>query len=338
MIRAFVGLIFAFLLPTSASAEGYPSDPYVIQFKGTADALSEIDVEKLRATAEQLQQWPNHYVYLCVFDLEEDYARMGTSVDVLKGFDVDGERIWTGDGCPETIRTMHNGNPAHASMFVAIYSERDIDEANNAYIFARSNFVPDTGWSDESDEDGGTRSLFYERWFGDHLHAMGEPSFESTDNLKVFESRFRFSAYPNYLPAYAVRIDEPVRDRFVVYWSVLNGAGGYEPGDVAESGTRRLTSEESKQFTTLIGQAELGSKPMQEASEPDENGRILICLHGTAWVIEHLDKSGRVFLERSFCGYRDETLDALIDFGMGLTDGQLFEANDALREDRFGRK
>ncbi len=205
----------------------------------------------------------------------------------------------------------------------------DIENFISSSTLAYSDYVPDTGW----EEDWGT---FYEGWFGKHLLAMGEPSFETPSSIQGFRSRFRITAYPNSLPAYAVRIDEFSDGTFITRWTILDGAGGYRPGSLAAEGNRVLGGNDPATFQELLTKANLMARPMEEPKQKPEQGTISLCLHGTHWTFELLTAAGHHLLERDFCGTSDRTLEELRDFSHAVAGEELSEVRERIAKERFG--
>ncbi|CAN0457345.1 unnamed protein product, partial [Ectocarpus fasciculatus] len=112
---------------------------------------------------------------------------------------------------------------------------------------ASLDYVPDSGWSDFDDAPD-----FYEDWFGDQLRASKEPPLTKQDDLEDFSSRFRLLVLPTFEPAFVYRIDETLTGKFVLNYTKLDGAGGYEPGDVAVSWNRDLSELESEKVMAAV--------------------------------------------------------------------------------------
>lgn len=183
---------------------------------------------------------------------------------------------------------------------------------------AATDYVPDTGWSDE----GGAE--FYERWFGHQLEAMGERPFSDPAVLQDALQSFRLTVLPSFEPAYAIRVDRRADQSYDLYWVVLDGAGGYAPGKIARKGSRRLNGREIRKLGSAINDAHLETQSMQEPPPP--HGRdpktgdefLTVCADGTAFVFELVSKDRRSFVERTFCGDSDEKLSELIDRAVRL--------------------
>lgn len=162
-------------------------------------------------------------------------------------------------------------------------------------------YTPSTGWHDND-----WAAPFYERWYGNQLRAMGEPRLSGPAHLEGFRRRFRLLVLPNYRSAFAYRVDELVDGGAVLRWVRLDGAGGYEPGEIAAARVRRLRSGERRRFNAALETAALRSLPRDNWSDDvrenaDGTRTITICHHATHYVFELLDESGRHYLSRRSC-------------------------------------
>nr|WP_298929030.1 hypothetical protein [uncultured Erythrobacter sp.] len=341
MIRAALAALIAMPLAVPAQAQVLPAEWRVIEFEPESAELPDQAQPDIAHIAKLDYERKDHDLFVCsvTYQSELDVQRQEIVVDGVRDLQILHQGHPSDSECPVSVLDRLGDRASKDGIYIALYPPREFDILMKSQLFTRANFVPDTGWSDDGDNDSegaGSWSVFYEGWYGDHLSAMGEPSFESVDSLDLFTSRFRFAAYPNSLPAYAVRIDEWEPGDFVVTWTMLDGSGGYEPGGVKATGARRLTEVESDKFKAFMKVANLDAKPMQEPRKTSDDGSNMICLHATNWSIEHLTLDGRTFLSRSFCGYEDEALSDLFDFGYAVTDGELEKARADLRKARFG--
>jgi len=154
-------------------------------------------------------------------------------------------------------------------------------------------YVPATGWRDND-----WAAPFHERWFGGHLRAMREPPLATAGDLGRSRRRFRLLVLPTFGRPFAFRIDENTEGGAKLRQVVLDGRGGYDPGNIAKESERNLTRDETARIDKGIASAHLESLPM-EAPEPRmRNGEITVCADGTAFVFELLDRKRRVFLMR----------------------------------------
>lgn len=187
-------------------------------------------------------------------------------------------------------------------------------------------YVPEDGWTNWAGQPGNEKHWFYERWFGGQLSAMGEQPLIDDGDLGDFVYRFRYLVLPSFEPAYAVRIDEDRVGGLHMTWTLLDGAGGYAPGRVQETGYRQLTQSEAQQLIRLLERTDLANLQMEEGPpEPRSDGRIVVCADGTTYVFEELAQGRRNFVERRFCGRSDPELVALIEHFGELLPNERFE-------------
>ncbi len=175
-------------------------------------------------------------------------------------------------------------------------------------------YVPSTGWARGD-------ATFYERWFGRQLSAMREPALRGPSALSNHRRRFRLLVLPSFAPAYAYRVDEDARGSTIVHWVILDGAGGYAPGRIAERGSRPLSASEAQGLQRAIAEARLPDLPRQfgigEATGGDD--AIILCADGTQYVLELLEPNGTVFLTRHQCELRGvATLERLLEMTFQL--------------------
>src|SRR3954465_12496715 len=144
---------------------------------------------------------------------------------------------------------------------------------------APGDYVPDTGWHDDS-----WSRDFYERWFGDQLRAMGEPPLGAPPDLAGFEERFRLLVLPTFSPAFASRIDVGRDGRATLHWADLNGRGGYDPGGLARQGSRALRGSELRRFRSALAAAAMVSLRREQSDEmvnrADGSSTIRMCVDG----------------------------------------------------------
>lgn len=174
-----------------------------------------------------------------------------------------------------------------------------------------TDYVPNSGWNDDWSAD------FKERWYGNQLRAMHEPSFEPESSLGEFRSRFRLLVLPTFTAGFAARIDEDRSGRAILHWVILDGAGGYGPGRVASRGERVLDQTETASLAMAIDAAKLNRISLEDGRygppTQDERGNttIRMCVDGTAFVFERRKADGRSFTDRQ-CQPDEEALLQLI--------------------------
>jgi hypothetical protein len=75
---------------------------------------------------------------------------------------------------------------------------------------------------------------------------------------------------------------EKENDIFILYWKVLNGAGGYEPGEIEIEQMKILSEKEWTEFTVLIKKADFWNM---------ELGRKTIGFDGSEWIMEGVNQT-----------------------------------------------
>lgn len=180
-----------------------------------------------------------------------------------------------------------------------------------------TDYVPDDGWDRTGTAwEPGEQARFYERWYGNQLAAMDEPSFRHPDSLGGFARRYRLTVLPTFTQGFAARVDEATDGSAMLQWVILDGAGGYDPGDIAGRGSSALTPEQVVRLDSVLDAAMLASVPMDDRRggirEEDGETVMTICLDGTTWLFELAGPDGAVFVTRS-CVPEEDGLVALIN-------------------------
>ncbi|MBO9500024.1 MAG: hypothetical protein J7483_11275 [Novosphingobium sp.] len=194
-----------------------------------------------------------------------------------------------------------------------------------------TNYVPDSGWEHRlaawRPDDA---AQFYERWYGGQLAAMREPSFQDANAVAGFARRYRLTVLPTFTPGFAARVDQRADGRAVLHWVILDGAGGYDPGTIADRGAVALTPEQVESLDRAIAAANL---PVMVRAEPVDSPRIdpetgatvmTICVDGTTWLFELASPDRQAFLTRS-CVPDEVALRGLIDVTYALLPTDSFD-------------
>jgi len=124
----------------------------------------------------------------------------------------------------------------------------------------------------------GTYDEFVVDWYSKHLHAMKEPLLF---NRKVKKEVYRFTWLRTFHKPMTFRI-EKWKDRYILYWKITNGAGGYEPGNLESEKFKIITEKEWLEFSKLVDKANFWTM---------ELGRSSIGNDGSEWILEGLNKS-----------------------------------------------
>ncbi|SEA79334.1 hypothetical protein SAMN05421540_1255 [Psychroflexus halocasei] len=136
----------------------------------------------------------------------------------------------------------------------------------------------DKGTKIETKVKEGNYDEFVVNWYSKHLHAMKEPLLF---NRKVNKEIYRFTWLRTFDKPMTFRFEKK-NDRFILYWKVLNGAGGYEPGEIEIERLKILTEKEWTEFTQLIGKANFWEMDL---------GRSSIGTDGSEWIMEGVNQT-----------------------------------------------
>ncbi|WP_152973258.1 hypothetical protein [Lacinutrix mariniflava] len=122
------------------------------------------------------------------------------------------------------------------------------------------------------------RSSLPTEWYSEHLFAMKEPLLF---NRKINKQVYRFTWLRTFNKPMTFRF-EKWNDRYILYWKVLNGAGGYEPGEIEIERLKILTKKEWTEFTQFIGKADFWEM---------ELGRSSFGTDGSEWIMEGVNQT-----------------------------------------------
>ena len=136
----------------------------------------------------------------------------------------------------------------------------------------------DNGTKIETKVKEGTYDEFVVDWYSEHLYAMKEPLLF---NRKIDREIYRFTWLRTFDKPMTFRFEKK-DNRFILYWKVLNGAGGYEPGEIEIERLKILTEKEWTEFTQLIGKADFWNMNL---------GRSSIGTDGSEWIMEGFNQS-----------------------------------------------
>jgi hypothetical protein len=147
--------------------------------------------------------------------------------------------------------------------------------------------VFDDGWS------GGDGS--FDKWYGKHLRAMGEPSLLEVDNPDT--ETYRFLWLRSFDHPISVRI-ERIGYSFSLKSVELSGTGGYDPGKNVRMDNVEIFSDQWCRFTSLMDK-------MQYWEQPTSSGYSL-GRDGAQWILEGVN-DGRYHIIHRWSP-RDEAL------------------------------
>lgn len=131
----------------------------------------------------------------------------------------------------------------------------------------------DNGTEVKTKAKKGTYDEFVVNWYSKHLHAMKEPLLF---NKKIKKEIYRFTWLRTFDKPMTFRFEKR-NNRYILYWKVLSGAGGYEPGEIEIERLKILTDKEWTEFTQLIGKANFWKMDL---------GRSSFGTDGSEWIME----------------------------------------------------
>jgi hypothetical protein len=136
----------------------------------------------------------------------------------------------------------------------------------------------DTTYSIKTKVKKGTYNEFVANWYSEHLHAMKEPLLF---NKKTEKEIFRFTWLRTFDKPMTFRFEKE-NNRYILYWKVLSGAGGYETGTIEIERLKILTEKEWTEFLELIGKVNFWKMDL---------GRSSIGTDGSEWIMESVNQT-----------------------------------------------
>lgn len=137
----------------------------------------------------------------------------------------------------------------------------------------------------------GSVSEFESEWFSKHLSAMDEPSlFPARKDVTAY----RFLILPTWGHPISVRA-ELSADLFKLTSCRLDGAGGYDPGKVAERHEVMLSNDDTAKLSKRLDALKMFERPTEDA----ESGR-----DGDQWIFEGVS-GGKYHLLNIWCAGND---------------------------------
>lgn len=164
-------------------------------------------------------------------------------------------------------------------------------------------YTPRNIWSDEWELD------FYEDWFSSHLAAMKEPSLWSLSRAEPRLHTYRILVLPSFNHPFAIRITITRNGRGHLYVTLLDGTGGYDPGDILAQDSRRISRAEVRQVLKEMGELDFWNLSTSQDKtsavvtmvDGEEVEQIIICGDGTELVLEGV-RNGKYHLAEQGCG------------------------------------
>lgn len=112
------------------------------------------------------------------------------------------------------------------------------------------------------------------------LTALHEPSLWEASRTQRTPS-YRFLWLRSFHHPVSVRLDVQSDGTAMVTTTITSGKGGYEPGKVIETRTRKLNGEQTRWFLDVVDEVKFWSLPTNPPKQPN-----MIGLDGAEWVLE----------------------------------------------------
>lgn len=125
-------------------------------------------------------------------------------------------------------------------------------------------------------------SGFEDQWYSEHLRAAGERPLSFAPGSP---DALRFTWLRTFHAPVIVRVDWAPTGEATLTATMLSGAGGYEPGEIAETVSRTLTADEV-QLLLSLRQTALREPPVDCVSTLD----------GARWIVEAVRPNGYHFV------------------------------------------
>jgi len=119
---------------------------------------------------------------------------------------------------------------------------------------------------------------FERQWYSEHLQAMKEPSLSCG---AIGESEvYRVTVLPSFSNPVSVRVSRR-GGRYTARTIVLDGAGGYDPGNIMRENHQTISADEWKRLKAAIEAADFWEEPTDAPVHSD-----MIVVDGTQWIFE----------------------------------------------------
>ncbi len=133
--------------------------------------------------------------------------------------------------------------------------------------------VNDSTTKIETKKIKGKYDNFVMKWYSQHLFAMKEPLLF---NKKINKEVYRFTWLRTFNKPVTFRIEKD-NCEYMIYWKVLSGAGGYEPGELITEKSKKLAEKDWLNFIDLVNKSNFWKMKI---------GRSSMGLDGSDWILE----------------------------------------------------
>lgn len=142
---------------------------------------------------------------------------------------------------------------------------------------------------------------FERQWYSKHLRAMKEPSLSCgvTGEREVY----RVTVLPSFSNPVSVRVSRN-GGHYTVRTIVLDGAGGYDPGNIMRERHRTISTDEWKRLKAAVEESDFWEESTDAPTRSD-----VVVVDGTQWIFEGSAKTYHVVVRH------DTSMGAFDDLG-----------------------
>ena len=134
------------------------------------------------------------------------------------------------------------------------------------------------------------REPFHNAWYSKHLNAMKEPVIYVDNTLNEI---YRFTWLRSFHHPIAIRIEKQ-ENKYMLYWKVCNGAGGYDPGELIIDKKKTLDENTWTEFKKLLDQVDFWNLQTSERiptrmvkmTDGSLAEEVTIGTDGAQWILE----------------------------------------------------
>ena len=168
-------------------------------------------------------------------------------------------------------RRIYESNTVQSSYFpISAFLHLPSNWKTN-YIINVLDYVPGTGT--DFNFKGVESAFFNINGYSKHLAALEEPVLSNSLPTKIFRFTYLRSFHN---PVVIGLVNE--NDAISIYWKVSDGAGGYDPGNLVEDKSKKLTLKEWEDFTEKINSIRFWNLPTTKTE--------LMGFDGSHWILE----------------------------------------------------
>jgi hypothetical protein len=162
---------------------------------------------------------------------------------------------------------------------------------------AQSTYFPADAWGPSQGAwTAEERAQFYERWFGRHLAAMREPVlWEEPAEAEGAITRLLF--LPSFQRPAMVRVTALPKGEMAYTFKALDGAGGYDPGNLVDNETGQVDPATARDFEGLLE----AINPLSPDVPSEIKHPFRGCFDGTMVVLEVLQDGQYKAINRHEC-------------------------------------